>query len=614
MSGTEAQIDDRLGADAARQTFLNNMAALWARDPELAQQLDELPDSALLPIATARSGVPTLAVKGSKGKLIWLHSRYDPQREARLLAETVEPETSCVILTGLGLGHVAKAILQRTARRSLLVVLEPDLRMIFTALHCTDLAEEIRSGRLVFLTRDEPAHIHSHLEPHNLTIMAGTQIVTHQPSLQIAEDFHARMTRRIAEFAAFCRMSLATLVTNAQVTCQNIAYNLPTYLATPPIDHLKNRFAGLPGIVVSAGPSLRKNLDLLAQAKGRAVICCVQTVFKTLLAKDITPDFVTSLDYHEVSRRFFEGIDDFKGVHLVAEPKATWHVIDAYKGPISLLNNPFARLCLDDDLAARDGLRAGATVAHLAFYLLEYMGCDPIILIGQDLAFSDGLYYAPGVSVHEVWQAEVNRYNTLEMLEWLRIARHKKILHRAADIHGRPVYTDEQMLTYLKQFERDFARSSAKIIDATEGGLPKRGAETMTLAEAMERFCTRQIPQEAFAYRKRLNWWDGGKLPLGRTRIVEKLRRLDDFVQLCRRTKKEINALKNLLDRPAEFNRRIARVDQARALVRKDFTILKMVTDLAQLAEFRKINADRQIEAEGLTGRDKAERQLQRDA
>ena len=36
-------------------------------------------------------------------------------------------------------------------------------------------------------------------------------------------------------------------------------------------------------------------------------------------------------------------------------------------------------------------LPSGSTVAHLAYYLAEHLGCDPIIFVGQDLGFSDGL-------------------------------------------------------------------------------------------------------------------------------------------------------------------------------------------------------------------------------
>ena len=95
-------------------------------------------------------------------------------------------------------------------------------------------------------------------------------------------------------------------------------------------------------------------------------MCAVQTTLGPMLRRGIVPDFVTSLDFHAMSRKFFEDIGDLSQTHLVAEPKATWHVVDDYPGPVSLLDNEWARLVLGEALGRRDGLKAGATVAHLA--------------------------------------------------------------------------------------------------------------------------------------------------------------------------------------------------------------------------------------------------------
>ena len=613
MTGTDAAAspDTTVGATGL---FVRNMEALWRTDASLAQQLDDLPDSLLQDLTPTKAGPSTLAITPPGGRAVWLHSRYDPRKQAEQFAQSIDLDKPAVILTGMGLGYPAEAIWNRAKGRCLLVVLEPDLAMIFRALHCVDLSKAIRDSRLVLLTCEDADHLHNRLEPHNLLLMAGTQITVFNPGIQLAGEFHKRMSQRITDFVAYINMSIKTIFANARITVQNVANNLPAYLATPPIDVLKGRFAGCPGILVAAGPSLRKHLDLLGTLQGRAVTCCVQTVFKTLLARNIVPNFVTSLDYSEISKRFFEGVEDFRGVHLVAEPKASHHTVDAYRGSVSLLDNGFARMCLGDDLAGRQGVRAGATVAHLAFYLLEYLGCNPIILVGQDLAFSEGLYYAPGVATHEVWQAELNRYNSLEMMEWLRVARQRNILRPATDVHGNAVYTDDTMLTYLLQFERDFAACRAAVIDATEGGMPKRGTEVMTLAAAAERFCSQPLPPQALAYRKQVTWWDGSRLAEGRRRIVDRLERLEKFMQMCRQTGKDLEELDTLLDRSsAEFNRGIAKADRARVLAHKDQVIMRMVSDLAQLAEYRRLTADRLLEGQNLPDVERAHKQLERD-
>ncbi|MFN9978173.1 MAG: motility associated factor glycosyltransferase family protein, partial [Phycisphaerae bacterium] len=261
----------------------------------------------------------------------------------------------------------------------------------------------------------------------------------------------------------------------------------------PGIDDLAGIATGKPAIVVSAGPSLRRNIDLLSQpgVRDRVVIIAVQTVLKTLLAKGIRPHFVTALDHASISKRFYEGLTaaDVEGVTLVVEPKASPAIFEAWPGAIRCPAERIADSILtdnaDDSIRGvfkrdRGELRPGATVAHLAYYLARHMGADPVILIGQDLGFTDGQYYAAGAAIHQVWSGELSHFRTLEMLEWERIARERSMLHRLTDHLGRPCYSDEQMTTYLVQFERDFGEDvnrGLKVIDATEGGISKRHAK-----------------------------------------------------------------------------------------------------------------------------------------
>ena len=99
-------------------------------------------------------------------------------------------------------------------------------------------------------------------------------------------------------------------------------------------------------------------------------------------------------------------------------------------GPIRVAQSKYLDKALASLAKPIVPIAAGATVAHLSFYLAQHLGCDPIILIGQDLAFSDGLYYCPGTAIHDVWATELGQFNTLEMMEWQRIVRHRGALER----------------------------------------------------------------------------------------------------------------------------------------------------------------------------------------
>lgn len=603
----------------SNETYLRNIAALWRVDSRLAYAVDDWGEPRAITIEPSRKGPPTAVALDEQGRRAYLHSRHDPVGEAEQLAAAVRIEDNhCFVIHGLGLGYHVRALYERTRGEAVLLVCEPSLDVLAAALFTCDLSEAIRSGRCIFLMRLDKDYLHERLEPHGTTIMLGTQFVSHPPSERLARAFHQAARKEMTDYVIYARMCLMTVVANSRITCRNVANNLPAYLSTPPIDVLRGRFAGLPAIVISAGPSLARSIDQLAGLQDRAVLIAVQTTLKPLLARGIRPHFVTSLDFHEVSRSFFEALDPaaLADVHLVAEPKVTWHVVDAYRdygGMISMPFNLFASLCIGPELAGRDGIKAGATVAHLAFYLAEYMGCDPILFVGQDLGFTDNTYYTPGVAIHRTWRPELNRFHTIEMKEWERIVRARSILRKVPDIHGQEIFTDEQLFTYLQQFEKDFAASRARLIDATEGGARKAGTEVMTLAEAAQRFCGSPIPSERFDYRRQTRWRDGSRLQAGREALA---RRADEVRRLRDRSKSMIEVLKELtglVERPAEFNRKMARVDELRVQIGHQEDVYRMLSLMGQLAELRRFKADRSLEIEGVRGADRAKRQLVRD-
>ncbi len=662
----------------ASSVFLENMRRLWRHDPELAQRIDEVPIDASLALQPTKAGPPTASVTTEDGRTLLLHSRYDPFHEAREFCASLQTDdAACVVLSGLGLGYHPRALIEHFGKETIIIICEPDLVALKTALETTDLAEAVGSGQIEFITSLDKAALHQRLSRHSASMMLGTVFAVPPVARDHNAAFHAACRDAITDFAAYAKVSLTTLVRNAAITCRNVANNLPTYVATPPPDLLRNRFSGYPAILVAAGPSLSKNVHLLQGLGDKAVIIAAQTTLRPLLERGIRPHFVTSLDFSDLSRQFFEGLDVPEEVVLVAEPKASWQVIDAFRcsavpsaeatatsapaisrchmggdgapaiswchtmqdsapadsrchtdegaAPadsqchkdealrrVILLDNPFARRCVGDELARRASMEAGATVMHLAFYLAQWLACNPIIFIGQDLAFGGHCYYAPGVAMHRAWAPELGRYCTLEMKEWERIARQRRTLRKVPDIDGRPIYTDEQMFTYLQQFERDFAGCSAQVIDATEGGARKTGAASMRLADAIAEHCRRPIPPPCFDY-LRAAWFDPSRLRPARKALAARLEELTAFRDLCAETRTQLEELTGLVETPAEFNRRIARVDELRTVVQQHELIYRMVRDVSQLAELQKIAADRRITVDEATGKHRARRQLQRD-
>jgi hypothetical protein len=302
-----------------------------------------------------------------------------------------------------------------------------------------------------------------------------------------------------------------------------------------------------------------------------------------------------------------------RDVHLVAEPKAAHQVIDAYPGPVSLLGNDWARLVIGDELGARGGLPAGATVAHLAFYLAVYLGCNPIILVGQDLAFTGHVFYVPGVEVHRAWRSELNRFHSIEHKEWERIARNGPILRKVKGRDGGELYTDELLFTYLEQFEKDIAAAPCRVINASEGGALIRGTEPLSLREALDRFAQEPIDPSRFAYRQTTAWRDPAKRGATADEIHRRISEIETLALICRELLELLEELKTLTGDPARFNRRLIRVDELRSRVHAQARAYRIISAASQLAEFRRFSADRRIGGEGPDDARRAAKRIDRD-
>lgn len=590
--------------------YLKNMAALWAVDPALAAEIERLAPSDNHRVSLSKSGQPTLCVHRDDGKEIHLHSRYSPIDEAARLIDAANVQQNVAFyLHGLGLGHHLQILFERASSEAMFCVLENDPNVIRAALTHVDLSHIIASKRVMFFARLDKSAMFARLTPHAAMFAMGATSIDHAPSIQLQPDFHEQMRVWTGEFASYCETTINTLVFNGKRTAENIARNVGWYAATPSLARLKDRHKQMPIVIVSAGPSLRKNKHLLKAAMGKAVIIAVQTTLKPLLEMGLEPDYVTSLDYHDISSRFYENLPPDLKCELVAEPKATNKVFELNPGPVTILGNDFAEQLIGEMKLDKARLPAGATVAHLAYYLAEYVGGDPIIFLGQDLGFSDGLCYTPGTSYEDVWRCELSRFCTLEMKQWEQIVRDRPILRRIPDHQGNPMYTEERLFTYLQQFERDFARSDRTIIDATEGGALKRGAAPMTFAAALERYCTRSLPPAPRDFPK-MRWdrIDG---------CIDSLnRRIEDAREIERLADQTLPLLREVRDHLSDqgrVNQLIARIDALRVRMNEHSACYDLVMQLTQQTEIQRFKRDRHIAAARLDGMEKQRSQVNRD-
>lgn len=580
-----------------------NLDALARTSPQAARLIRMSTARVDLEFIETDEGVLSASI--GDGRL--LASRRKPRAEAERLADTVDvTEVAGVAVLGFGLGHHLAVLAERLNKTGILLCFEPDLallRAVFEKIDCS--AWMLRTNFALVTDPEDGASITRVLSGLEGVIALGVKILDHPPSRERLGSAAQVFGQRFTDVLKAIRTAIVTTLVQSDVTLRNVLMNLDYYACCDGVRELGSSCLGVPAVVVAAGPSLERNIDELAKpgVRDRVVIIAVQTVLKPLLARGIRPHFVCALDHHEISTRFYEGLtaSDVEGVTLVVDPKANAAILDAFPGAIRTIGNDLLDLLIDQARLRgepKGELKPGATVAHQCYYLARHLGCDPVLLCGQDLGFTDGQYYAAGAAIHDVWACELGPMNTLEMMEWERIAREKSLLRRKTDIFGRSIFTDEQMATYLAQFEADFLADSERglrTVDATEGGVAKQHTVSMSLFEAIEAYGSPIAVTLPPSTRHDLTDHQRGALTSAVLSVRGDARRV---VQLSRDTVRLLKKLRRAVGDPARANELIGRIHTIRDQVTTMGAAFRMTQFLNQAGTLNRVKADRAIELE----------------
>lgn len=608
-------MDVSTGDSKALDTRLQgNLEALRVCQPGLAERVRNLPASEQLDLIPTDTGRWTARARCEDGCEVLLASRRDPETEASRWVDSLDDineDIHTVVIHGCGLGyHVAELLNRR--RGGLVVVMEPSLATVHAALRCQDFITDLLVRRLVFVVAGRRADLFSPLERHSVELMLDTRLKHHPVCSRVTPTQTQKIMSEYTEYLHFVRSALVTTLEISAASIDNVLQNLTSYFTWPGVDELKDSWKGKPALCVAAGPSLRKNMHLLKRAKGKAAVIAVQTVLRPLLAAGIEPDFVTALDFSPLSRPFYENLPDVSGVTLVADPKVHPIAPDSYPGPKRIFGQGYIGQLLPDEAGRRDLLRAGSTVAHLNLYLAEYLGADPIVLVGQDLGYGENIYYAPGNPIHSTWWPEFNRFHTMEMMEWMRIVRYRQSLRKVPSQHGWDMYTDGQMFTYIQQFERDIARSKSRVLNASEGGAKIHGAEEVTLESVLDEHCGPEVQPQPLPIAQ-ADPAAGEQMARAVEQLRERLDELDRMDEICSKVLPPLREMQNSLDNPRKFNRFHAKMNKWRVKIDEISRIYQLVAEVSQVAELTRMRHDQARHRKDLDEIGERREQLSRD-
>ncbi len=466
-------------------------------DPILAERLRSHSPADTMETLSSPTGQPSLRVNRD-GHTYLLHSSRDPMREAARWVNDIKlPTVYNLIVLGCGMMyHVYQLVMKTQGTLRNLVVIEKNTDVVHAVFSHIDLAPFLQTKTTFFLVDPTPSDIRHFMNRH-LTPMTldGVEIVEHPASCALDPEFYRETRVVIDECLQSGEMLLRTKVQLGGMIQENIIRNLPFVFQNPAASALGSLLAGAPAFVVGAGPSLDWNINKLQQVKDRGIIIAVDTVFKKLRNNGIEPHIVVTSDPTPLNARHFEGIDDLRGTILAFSPSVYHKIPKQLFGTMVSLPLPSSKflLTMKDVLGDLSYLSIGTNAGQACFNLAVYMGCDPIVLVGMDLAFP-----RDGGSTHASDTALRRRITLSESpgKMMVELIGNQPELEEFSPIFvpgnlGGEVATNKFWFAYRRSLEEAVARIGARVINCTEGGARIEGTEIRTLSETIQEVCVR---------------------------------------------------------------------------------------------------------------------------
>ena len=453
-----------------------NLEALKDRCPEVFKWLNEEEHDDRVEMIISKDGNLNLRIRGRKGKSILLYDMEKPLEENDKRFQDIDFTSDKVtFILGFGLGYTGKSILEKMDPGHKVVVLAKNATILRLALSICDFAESIRDNAITFSLTDDKS-IKNCVARYAFRKLQEDIIFVINHTLKQVDDELEEIENILMESINSVLIGALTGLRNAQAFVVNDLNNFPKFLLSSGINNLHKTFEKIPAIIIAAGPSLEKNIHHLKMAKGKAVLFATAPVVRIMLAYDIVPDFVVSIDFLEQNYKHFEGICDLE-IPLI-HPCTLYHqIVEDYQGHGFVYQDGSGITdWLKKHWSFRGLINAGGSVALHAFTAAIVAGCDPIIFIGQDLAYSkkthvDGAALAKDVDIN----------------------KNDKSFFWVEGIDGKKVPTNSAFVSYLRRFEEIISSVDTKCINSTEGGAAIKGTQVRSLKESIEKYCNQEI-------------------------------------------------------------------------------------------------------------------------
>ncbi len=263
---------------------------------------------------------------------------------------------------------------------------------------------------------------------------------------------------------------------------KNDYLNIRHFVECNSVNEVIGKFKGYPAIIVAAGPSLEKNISHIQETKGKALILACDASVDACKKYGVVPDAVASIERVEATYRLYYKEKEFdKDMVLLGPTLLHPELLEEYPGKKVLYQkvDHGMDVLVGESFKQIEYYDIGTSCAHVAFETAMLAGCNPIVLIGQDLAFTDDKLHS------DITHTKYEGANNDRRFDGTYVE----------GVYGEPVKSNDIFNWFRSWFESQMLmHPEVTYIDATEGGAKIGGTQIMTFQEVIAKYCVKDMP------------------------------------------------------------------------------------------------------------------------
>ena len=205
-------------------------------------------------------------------------------------------------------------------------------------------------------------------------------------------DRFGKLMESAVKLMKFDTRSAQVLQTQVNPT-SNVMRNMPAALGLPECPALRmedfvGKGKGKTAFCISAGPSLKHAIPDLKRLQDDAIVISVARNYKLLKSHGIRMDYILECEMFGWDSAIFDGLtkEDVGDTIFLYPPVIAPETVEKWPGKkVCTLDLNAAEL-----LGNRQAMTGGNSVAHHTYnWAAEILKCDAVILVGQDLAYTE---------------------------------------------------------------------------------------------------------------------------------------------------------------------------------------------------------------------------------